>query len=53
MFLGEFFYQNPIKVLRSKEKLGTALSDVAVKREWAPRLFQGERLKRRATEGGW
>lgn len=28
------------------EKLGTALSDVAVKREWAPRLFQGERLKR-------
>ena len=29
-----------------QEKLGTALSDVAVKREWAPRLFQGERLKR-------
>ncbi|CAK9023395.1 Solute carrier family 40 member 1, partial [Durusdinium trenchii] len=28
------------------EKLGTALSDVAVKREWAPRLFQGDRLKR-------
>ena len=41
-------------LIRSKEKLGTALSDVAVKREWAPRLFQGERLKRlRAIEGGW
>ena len=60
------FPTNPIKFLRSgdvffrpwlirsKEKLGTALSDVAVKREWAPRLFQGERLKRLwATEGGW
>lgn len=28
------------------EKLGVTLSDVAVKREWAPRLFAGERLKR-------
>eukprot|EP00438_Fugacium_kawagutii_P036789 Skav200810 [mRNA] locus=scaffold1819:70751:71722:+ [translate_table: standard] len=28
------------------EMLGTALSDVAVKREWAPRLFEGQRLKR-------
>ena len=28
------------------EKLGVTLSDVAVKREWAPRLFSGERLKR-------
>ncbi|CAK9028174.1 unnamed protein product [Durusdinium trenchii] len=34
------------------EKLGTALSDVAVKREWAPRLFQGDRLKRRSGGDG-
>ncbi|CAJ1350707.1 unnamed protein product, partial [Effrenium voratum] len=28
------------------EKLGAALSDVSVKREWAPRLFEGDMLKR-------
>lgn len=28
------------------EKLGTAISDVSVKRDWSPRLFTGDMLKR-------
>jgi len=28
------------------EKLGTAISDVSVKRDWSPRLFSGDMLKR-------